>query len=77
VRTTIDLVPEALHLARAIARERHQSMGTVVSELILRQPVSAAPLPAYSAAGFPVFASDRTVTSEDVRAFLDEESGVI
>ena len=52
-------------------------MGTVVSELILRQPVSAAPLPGYSAAGFPVFASDRPVTSEDVRAFLDEESGFV
>ena len=76
VRTTIDLVPEAWHLAKAIARERNQSLGKVVSEFILRPTGAATPLPTHSAAGFPVFASGKTITSEDVEILLDEDSEV-
>jgi hypothetical protein len=76
VRTTIDLAPEAWHLAKAIARERNQSLGKVVSEFILRPPGVAAAPPTHSAAGFPVFASGKTITSDDVQALLDEDSDV-
>jgi hypothetical protein len=76
VRTTLDLAPEAWHLAKAIARERHESLGKVVSDFILRQPATVAPPLPYSAAGFPVFSSGRPVTSEDVQNLLDEESDV-
>jgi hypothetical protein len=77
MRTTIDLAPEAWHLAKAIARERNQSLGKVVSEFILRTPGTAAAPPARSAAGFPVFASGKTITSEDVETLLDEDSDVV
>jgi len=72
-RTTVDLTPEAYHLARALAREKEQSLGRVVSELILR-PVGPAVRPGKrSAAGFPLFSSGRPITAEDVRAALDDE----
>jgi hypothetical protein len=73
VRTTIDITPEAWHLAKAIARERNQSLGKVVSDFILRQPVAETSKPARSAAGFPVFASGKPITSEDVQKLLDED----
>lgn len=72
MRTTIDLTPEAYHLAKAIARERDQSLGQVVSEFILRPATPAAPAGSRSEAGFPLFSSGRTVTSEDVQSILDE-----
>ena len=77
MRTTIDLTAEAYHLAKAVARERNASLGTVVSEFIL-QPVPAAKTGARgqkrrSAAGFPVFSSGKRVTSDDVRAILEED----
>jgi hypothetical protein len=74
VRTTIDLAPEAWHLAKAVARERNQSLGKVVSEFILRSTGTAETQPAHSAAGFPIFASGKTITSEDVQTLLDEGS---
>jgi hypothetical protein len=74
MRTTIDLAPEAWHLAKAIARERNQSLGKVVSEFILRTPGIAVAQPTHSAAGFPVFASGKAITSEDVQTLLDEDS---
>ena len=78
MRTTLELTEEAYHVAKAVARERNLSLGKVVSEFILQRPDSGQePLPQRrSAAGFPLFASGRRVTSEDVRALLDEDGGV-
>ena len=73
VRTTLDLTPEAWYLAKAIARERQQSLGKVVSDFILRQPAAPALPQDHSAAGFPVFSSGTPVTSEDVQTLLDED----
>ena len=36
MRTTLDLDPEVLAIARSIATERKQSLGKVVSEIFLR-----------------------------------------
>ena len=74
MRTTLELTAEAYHIAKAVARERNKSMGNVVSEFILErsQPVGEKPA-SRSAAGFPVFSSGRKITSEDVRALLDED----
>ena len=77
MRTTIDLTAEAYHLAKAVARERNASLGSVVSEFIL-QPAPAAQAGGggkkrRSAAGFPIFSSGKRVTSDDVRALLDED----
>ena len=73
MRTTIDLTEEAHHVASAVARERNISLGKVVSEFILMRATALGPVPAVSAAGFPLFSSGKPVTSEDVRAMLDED----
>ena len=72
MRTTIDLTQEAYHVAQIVARERKLSLGKVISEFILhREPRE---LPAgRSAAGFPVFASGKKVTSADVKSMMDED----
>ena len=72
MRTTVDLTPEAYHVAQIVARERKLSMGKVISEFILRRDPHELET-GRSAAGFPVFASGKKVTSADVRSLLDEE----
>ena len=75
MRTTLDLTPEAYHLAKAVARERKQSMGTVVSEFIVKPPVTEQPnriILGTSKAGFPTFSSGRPITTEEVTAMIDE-----
>jgi hypothetical protein len=76
MRTTLDLSEEAYHLAKAVALERNMSLGKVVSEFILQRRDSRFELPKqHSEAGFPIFASGKQRTSEDVRVLLDEEAG--
>ncbi len=73
MRTTIELTPEAWHLAKSVAHERNQSLGRIVSEFILRRFPTEASVPATSRAGFPVFRSGKPITSEGVAALLDED----
>jgi hypothetical protein len=73
MRTTIDLSPEAYHIAQSVARERNLSMGKVVSEFILKRVGDGVQPLGRSAAGFPLFASGKRITSEDVRDLLDED----
>ena len=73
MRTTIDLTPDAYHLAKAIAHDRNQSLGKVVSEFILRPVTAEAPLSTHSSAGFPLFRCGRTITSEDVQSLISED----
>ena len=73
MRTTIDLTPDACHLAKAIARDRSQSLGKVVSELILRPVTAETPLSTHSSAGFPLFLCGTTITSEDVQSLISED----
>ena len=73
MRTTLDIPDEAYHVAKAIARDRDQSLGRVVGELILRS-VQGAPGASIQMSdyGFPTFRCTRPVTSEDVNALDDE-----
>ena len=73
MRTTIDLTPDACHLAKAIARDRNQSLGKVVSEFILRPVTPETPAPTHSPAGFPLFRCGRPITSEDVQSLISED----
>jgi hypothetical protein len=66
------LTPEAWHFAKAVARERNESLGKVVSEFILQRPDSSLPL-TRSKAGFPLFSSGRRITSEEVQDLIDED----
>ena len=72
VRTTLDLDANALEAARQLAAHRAQSLGVVVSELILKG-LRADALPALES-GFPVFAAPagKTITLEDVRRAEDD-----
>ncbi len=72
MRTTLDLSPTALEAARQLAAHRAQSLGAVISELILKG--LRADAPPGSKAGFPVFAGSagKTITLDDVKAAEDE-----
>ena len=71
MRTTLDLSPTALEAARQLATHRAQSLGTVVSELILKG--LRAETPVARKGGFPVFAGGgKTITPGDVKAAEDE-----
>jgi len=72
MRTTLDLDRTALEAARQLAAHRAQSLGAVVSELILKGLRAEAP--ATRKAGFPVFANraGKTITLDDVKAAEDE-----
>lgn len=75
MRTTLDLTPEAYHQAKSVARERKKSMGAVVSEYIVGPTTESRPehiILGTSKAGFPTFSSGRRITSEDVKAMIDE-----
>lgn len=72
MRTTLDIDATALEAARQLAAHRAQSLGTVVSELILKAlRADAAPA---SRGGFPVFAAPagKTITLDDVKRGEDE-----
>lgn len=74
MRTTLDLDPTALEAARQLARHRTQSLGRVVSELILKGLRSEAPVTERN--GFPVFAAgpeSRPITLEDVQRAEEDE----
>jgi len=74
VRTTLDISDEAYYLAKGIARDRKESLGRVVGELIMRSVgTSEGPPITMSDYGFPTFRCNRPVTTEDVRALDDDE----
>ena len=72
MRTTLDLESTALEAARQLARHRAQSLGKVVSELILKG--LRADAPAGRKSGFPVFGGSLTkpITLEDVQRDVDD-----
>lgn len=72
MRTTLDLDATALEAVRQLAAHRAQSIGAVVSELILKG--LRAEVPATRRAGFPVFAAPagKTITPDDVQRAEDE-----
>ncbi|GAB3590438.1 antitoxin VapB29 [Angustibacter peucedani] len=77
MRTTIDL-PDDLHrAARAIAHDRHQSLSSVVAEIMRRglqqEPTDPSPRESSSRHGFPTFeATGHPITADDVRALDDD-----
>jgi len=74
VRTTLDLSDEAYALAKSIAHEQNLGLGRTVSKIIIdyaHAPPAALPDITLEN-GLPVVSIGRRVTSEDVRAILDE-----
>jgi hypothetical protein len=76
MRTTLDLTDEAYRLAKAVARDRDQSLGRTVSELITLGALGGQ-VPQKSPKirmknGIAVVDIGRPITSEEVREFLEE-----
>lgn len=74
MRTTLDIPDEPYFIAKALARDRNQSLGQIVGELILRAARGGESAEIeMSDYGFPTFRCVRPVTTEDVKALEDEE----
>ncbi len=74
MRTTINLSPEAYHIARAVARDRNQTMSEVINDFVTAvHQTSLVEEKTLSAAGFPLLSIGRRVTSEDVRQMIDDD----
>lgn len=75
MRTTIDLDARAHRIAKAIAQQRKETMGQVISEALLAvfcpQTGESKVTLGVSEAGFPTFRTGRTVTLEEVEQFLE------
>ena len=74
MRTTVDLSEEALQLAKAVARDRRESLGRVISDLIVKGASSSGGTigKIQIINGLPAVSIGRMVTTEEVRAFLEE-----
>ncbi|MFN0106418.1 MAG: antitoxin [Bryobacteraceae bacterium] len=72
MRTTLDLTEDAYQLAKAVARDRNDSLGRVVSELILKGAHGPGDRIGEMRIvdGWPVVSYGRMITSEDVKEFL-------
>ena len=71
MRTTLDLDETALEAARQLAAHRAQSLGSVVSELILKGLLAGPPV--VRRGGFPVFAAGaKPITLDDVKSAEDD-----
>ena len=76
MRTTVTIDDDVLAAARSLARDKAESLGDAISELV-RRGLNATPRVrrASRSSGFPVFAvraGARPVTLEDVRRAEDE-----
>ena len=73
MRTTIDLSEDAYQIAKTVARERKESLGRVVSQMIIGEASSpAGSNELRKVGGFLTFTCGRRITSEDVKALEDE-----
>ena len=76
MRTTLNLDPSALELAKSAARIRKVSLGQIFSEALLQvyAPNSTKKVRVrVDESGFPTFSVGRPITYEEVKAFLEEE----
>jgi hypothetical protein len=77
MRTTLDIDPAALALVRQLATHRGETLGRVVSDLILSGARAAAPAaPRTKRNGFPVrpaAAGQPPITGELVQRLLEDE----
>ena len=76
MRTTVDLPPAVHRRAVQLAKQRGQSLSSVIAELAtyglsrLNEPLVVTTDPQ---SGFPVVSLGRQITSEDVADALDDE----
>lgn len=76
MRTTVNLPPGVHRRAQELARQRHQSLSTVIADLAVRglatldEPVELRTDPK---TGFPLITFGRRVTAAEVADTLDDE----
>jgi predicted transcriptional regulator len=76
MRTTVNLPPAVHRRAQELARQRHQSLSTVIADLAVRglatldEPVEVSTDPK---TGFPVITLGRRLTAAEVADALDDE----
>ena len=76
MRTTVDLGEEILRVAKDLAREREQSLGRVLSDLVRQalQPANAFIVPPNGIPILPRIPGGRPVTSQDVKDLLEMDN---
>jgi len=74
MRTAVDLSEEALRFAKAVARNRRESLGRVLSYLIMKGATSSGGAIGQIQVidGLPAVSIGRMVTTEDVRAVQED-----
>ena len=75
MRTTVDLPPDLAAVARAIARDEHRSLSSVVADLMRRglQPRDSGKPARPSRNGFPQLDLHGVITTDDVRQADEDE----
>ena len=75
MRTTVDLSDEAYLLAKAVARDRRESLGKVMCELIIKgvQVPEGRVGEMRMVNGWPVVDLGRPITNEEVLEFLAKD----
>lgn len=76
MRTTLDLDPKALKVAKAVARNQKVSLGALVSDILLKHFMpdqGAVPPIGTTDLGLPALYVGHTVTPEEVEAAIEEE----
>jgi hypothetical protein len=75
MRTTVDLDEDILRVAKDIARDRDESLGRVLSDLVRRglKPVSRTASSRSRIPVFPRLPGAKPVTSEMVKELLESE----
>lgn len=75
--TTVDLDPEAYRLAQALAAERRQSIGKILSDAILSRqhsvPAADETSITQNSSGLPEIRFGRQITTEGIRAMIAED----
>lgn len=75
MRTTIDLDPRALDLARSAARTRKVSLGKILSDALFQvyAPNKGRAEIVIDDQGFPTIDIGRPITHDEVKTFLEDE----
>jgi hypothetical protein len=73
MRTTVDLDPDILHVAKTLARDRNQSIGRVLSDLARLSLKGRSDASSEMRNGVPLLPrrDGKLVTNETVRALMD------
>jgi hypothetical protein len=76
MRTTIDIPESLLHRLREMSRDRNQSLGRTIAEVIeqgFAKPTQPGSIEINPVTGLPLVYLGRPTTTDDVRSLDDDE----